>query len=62
MCIATLLWLRGLVMRTLMIAALFALALAAFPAEAQPSTDECLACHDTVHAEKFKASVHAPLD
>ena len=49
-------------MRTLMIAALFALAFAAFPAAAQPSTDECLACHDTVHAEKFKASVHAPLD
>lgn len=47
-------------MRTYLIAAL--LALAAMPAAAQLSTDECLACHDTVHAEKFKASVHAPFD
>lgn len=47
-------------MRTFLIAAL--LALAAIPAAAQLSTDECLACHDTVHAEKFSASVHAPLD
>jgi formate dehydrogenase gamma subunit len=47
-------------MRTLLIAA--ALALAALTAAAQPSREECLACHDTVHAEKFGASVHAPLD
>jgi len=49
-------------MRTFLIAATLALALAALPAAAQLSTDECLACHDTVHAEKFKASVHAPLE
>lgn len=47
-------------MRTFLIAA--ALALAALSAAAQPSREECLACHDTVHAEKFGASVHAPLD
>lgn len=47
-------------MRTFLIAA--ALFFAAFSAAAQLSTDECLACHDTVHAEKFKASTHAPLD
>src|SRR5687767_11714979 len=23
---------------------------------------ECLSCHDTVHADKFNASVHAPLE
>jgi formate dehydrogenase gamma subunit len=29
---------------------------------AQGSTEECVACHDTVHAEKFAGSVHAPLE
>jgi len=47
-------------MRTFLIAT--ALAIAALSVAAQPSRDECLACHDTVHAEKFSASVHAPLD
>jgi formate dehydrogenase gamma subunit len=47
-------------MRTLLISA--ALTLAALSMAAQPSREECLACHDTVHAEKFDASVHASLD
>ena len=47
-------------MRTMLMIA--ALALAALSAAAQPSREECLACHDTVHAEKFGQSVHAPLD
>src|SRR6185503_17954897 len=54
------LWQRGLFMRTLLIAA--ALAFAALSAQAQLSTEECLACHDTVDAKKFSASTHAPLD
>ncbi|MDP9193121.1 MAG: cytochrome c3 family protein [Acidobacteriota bacterium] len=47
-------------MRTLLIAVVFTLA--AGSAAAQLASAECLACHDTVHAEKFAASVHAPLD
>lgn len=47
-------------MRTLLIAAAFALF--AIRATAQLTNDECLACHDTVDAKKFSASIHAPLD
>ena len=47
-------------MRTLLIFTI--LTLAAIPAAAQLSNDECVACHDTVDATKFGASVHAPVD
>src|SRR5215213_6702360 len=49
-------------MRTSLIAAALAIAFIGIPAAAQLANEECLACHDTVHAEKFGASVHAPLD
>lgn len=44
-------------MRTLLSA--LALALLAVSAEAQLTHDDCLACHDTVDAAKYAASVHA---
>jgi formate dehydrogenase gamma subunit len=47
-------------MRNLLLAT--ALILAAIPAAAQLSSEECLACHDTVGQDKFAASVHAPMD
>jgi len=47
-------------MRTFLIAILFTLA--TLPVAAQIPNEECVACHDTVDAKKFGASVHAPLD
>lgn len=47
-------------MRTYLLALTFTLAAAS--ASAQIANDECLACHDTVDAKKFGASIHSPLD
>ncbi len=47
-------------MRTYLLALAFTLT--AFSAPAQIANDECLACHDTVDAKKFGASIHSPLD
>lgn len=46
---------------TLVLSTLVIAALVATPAVAQPTTQECLACHDSVEATKFEGSVHSPL-
>lgn len=49
------------VARLSILAIAFFIASALHAAEA-PTKDVCLACHDTVNAAKFNASVHAPLE